>query len=397
MDVARTLAATPAKPLIQTKAVSKSRISSIDVMRGLVIVLMLVDHVREKLYLHVPVSDPMDVANTSPDLFFTRMLAHLCAPVFVFLTGMSAWLYSHPASGQPRSASGFLFKRGLFLVVLEVTLINFAWFGTYTTLYLQVIWAIGLSMIALSLLVRLPFWLIATTGAAIVAGHNLLTPITFQPGETGYTLWTILHDRGYLVADGPLKIKVSYPVLPWIGVILLGYTAGPLYARAVGSASRIKMLLGMGGACLGLLLVLRGFNVYGETLPWTVGESAVQTVMSFVNFTKYPPSLSFLLLTLGVAFLLLAWFERLNNGVTRALEVFGSAPMFFYAFHLYVLLIGYNILLAVFGPTQGEMFGVDDFWWVWVTSALVTLVLYYPTRAFARFKRTTKQGWVRYF
>jgi len=397
MGVARAVAATPAKPLTQTKAVSKSRISSIDVMRGLVIVLMLVDHVREKLYLHVPVSDPMDVANTSPDLFFTRMSAHLCAPVFVFLTGMSAWLYSHPASGQPRSATGFLFKRGLFLVVLELTLINFSWFGTYTTLYLQVIWAIGLSMIALSLLVRLPFWLIATTGAAIVVGHNLLTPITFQPGETGYTLWTILHDRGYLVADGPLKVKVSYPVLPWIGVILLGYTAGPLYARAVGSASRIKMLLGLGGACLVLLLVLRGFNVYGETLPWAVGDSAVQTVMSFVNFTKYPPSLSFLLLTLGVAFLLLAWFEQLSNGVTRALEVFGSAPMFFYAFHLYVLLFGYNMLLTVFGPTQGEMFGVDDFWWVWVTSALMTLALYYPTRAFARFKRTTKQGWVRYF
>jgi uncharacterized membrane protein len=153
------------------------------------------------------------------------MSAHLCAPAFVFLTGMSAWLYSHPASGQPRSATGFLFKRGLFLVVLELTLINFSWFGTYTTLYLQVIWAIGLSMIALSLLVRLPFWLIATTGAVIVVGHNLLTPITFQPGETGYTLWTILHDRGYLIADGPLKVKVSYPVLPWIGVILLGYTA----------------------------------------------------------------------------------------------------------------------------------------------------------------------------
>jgi uncharacterized membrane protein len=386
-----------AKTKTKTKAVSKPRISSIDVMRGLVIVLMLVDHVREKLYQHVPVSDPMDVANISPDLFFTRLSAHLCAPVFVFLTGMSAWLYSHPASGQARSATGFLFKRGLVLVLLELTLINFSWFGTYHTLYLQVIWAIGLSMIALSLLVRLPFWLIATTGALIVFGHNLLTPISFQPGETGYTLWTILHDRGYLVADGPLKIKVSYPVLPWIGVILLGYTAGPLYSRAVASASRFKMLVGLGVTCLGSLAVLRGFNIYGETLPWVVGDSAVQTVMSFFNVTKYPPSLSFLLLTLGVAFLLMAWFERLNNGLTRALEIFGSAPMFFYAIHLYVLLIGYNILLAVFGPTQGEMFGVDQFWWVWVTSALMTIAMYYPTRAFARFKRVTNQGWVRYF
>jgi uncharacterized membrane protein len=339
----------------------------------------------------------MDVSSIAPDLFFTRLSAHLCAPVFVFLTGMAAWLYAHPAAGEPRSASAFLFKRGLFLVLLELTLVNLSWFGTYSTLYLQVIWAIGISMIALSVMVRLPFRVVAATGALIVLGHNLLTPITFQPGETGYTLWTILHDRGFLVTEGALKIKVSYPVLPWIGVILLGYAAGPLYSRAVDSLSRIKVLLGLGAGCLGLLAVLRGFNVYGETLPWVAGDTAVQTVMSFVNLTKYPPSLSFLLLTLGCAFVLMAWFERMNNGVTRALQTFGSAPMFFYIFHLYVLLLGYQILLAIYGPTHGELYGVDDFWWVWVTSALMTVALYYPTRSFARFKRTTSRAWVRYF
>jgi uncharacterized membrane protein len=387
----------PARPRAESRAVTGSRISSIDVMRGLVIVLMLVDHVREKLYLHVQVSDPMDVSNIAPDLFFTRLSAHMCAPVFVFLTGMAAWLYAHPASGGPRSASAFLFKRGLFLVLLELTLVNLSWFGTYSTLYLQVIWAIGISMIALSVMVRLPFRVVAATGALIVLGHNLLTPITFQPGETGYTLWTILHDRGFLVTEGALKIKVSYPVLPWIGVILLGYAAGPLYSRAVDSLSRIKVLLGLGAGCLGLLAVLRGFNVYGETLPWVAGDTTVQTVMSLVNLTKYPPSLSFLLLTLGSAFVLMAWFERMNNGVTRALQTFGSAPMFFYIFHLYVLLLGYQILLAIYGPTHGELYGVDDFWWVWVTSALMTVALYYPTRSFARFKRTTSRAWVRYF
>lgn len=388
--------ATPGAADLTTAAVIKSRIASIDVMRGLVIVLMLVDHVREKLYLHVQVGDPMDVQNTAPELFFTRMTAHLCAPTFVFLTGLSAWLYSHPAMGT-RSASGFLFKRGLFLVFIELTLINFAWFGTYNTLYLQVIWAIGLSMIALSALVRLPYWAIGALGALIVLGHNLLSPISFAPGEFGYSLWTILHDRGILVADGPVVVKVSYPVLPWIGVILLGYFAGPLYSRGMDMMARRKGLLGLAAACLGGLAILRGFNIYGETLPWVQSDTAVQTVMSFVNFTKYPPSLNFLLLTLGIAFILLAWFETRKNALVDALETFGSAPMFFYIVHLYVLLIGYQILLAIFGPTQGELFGVDNFYWVWITSALMTLALYYPTKVFAKFKHSTDMAWVKYF
>lgn len=378
-------------------AAIKSRIASIDIMRGLVIVLMLVDHVREKLYLHMQVGDPMDTSVTSPDLFFTRLSAHLCAPTFVFLTGMSAWLYAHPARGGERSPSAFLFKRGLFLVFIELTLINFSWSGTYNTLWLQVIWAIGLSMIALSVLVRLPYWLIGVLGFVIVFGHNLLTPISFAPDEFGYTLWTILHERGVLVADGPLQVKVTYPVLPWIGVILLGYFAGPLYSRATSVMTRRKALIGLGLGCLGLLALLRGFNIYGETLPWVAGESAVQTLMSVVNFTKYPPSLGFLLMTLGAALLLLAWFETQRNKVMDALEVFGSAPMFFYIVHLYVLLIGYRVLLAIFGPTQGELYGVDDFYWVWIVSALMTLLLYYPTKVFANFKHRTTMAWVKYF
>lgn len=390
-------AATTASGVASAESVTKSRIASIDIMRGLVIVLMLVDHVRERIYLHMQVSDPMDVDTTTPDLFFTRMTAHLCAPTFVFLTGLSAWLYAHNSRAGVRSPSGFLFKRGLFLVFIEVTLVNFSWAGSYETLWLQVIWAIGLSMIALSLLVKLQYWMIGALGFLIVFGHNLLTPISFTPDEFGYTLWTILHDRGFLVAEGPLRVKISYPLLPWIGVISLGYFAGPLYARAVDAMTRRKLLIALGLGCLGLLVVLRSFNIYGETLPWVHGETVVQTVMSFVNFTKYPPSLSFLLLTLGVAFLLLTWFETRRGKIVDALEVFGSAPMFFYIVHLYVLLIVYRILLAIFGANQGELFGVEHFYWVWVTSALLTFLLYVPTKAFARFKHSTSQAWVKYF
>jgi uncharacterized membrane protein len=386
-------------PLAQEREIAtpRVRLTSIDVMRGLVMLFMLVDHVREKIYLHLQVTDPMTIATTTPDLFFTRMSAHICAPVFVFLTGLSAWLYANPPSGQPRSPRSFLIQRGLLLVFLEITVINFSWSGTYTTLWLQVIWAIGICMIVLGLVSSLPRWLLGAVGFLIVFGHNLLSPISFQPGELGYSLWTILHDRAVLVAGEPLTIKVTYPVLPWIGVILLGYVAGPIYSRAVASGQRVRYLIALGAGCLLLLLVLRGFNIYGETLPWVHGETFTQTLMSWLNFTKYPPSLDFLLLTLGLAFLLLAWFDGMENGATRVLVVFGSAPMFFYILHLYVLLILYRITLAIFGPTHGELFGVDDFYWVWVVSPLLAFALYFPTRAFARFKRTSKQAWVRYF
>lgn len=382
---------------VQESARVRPRIGSIDVMRGLVIVLMLVDHVRERIYLHMQVTDPMTVDSTSPELFFTRLSAHLCAPTFVFLTGLGAWLYAHPASGDFRSPSSFLFKRGLFLVVIEITLVNFAWMGSYDTLWLQVIWVIGLSMIALSFAVRLPYWTILALGAVIVFGHNLLSPITFAPGEPGYGLWTILHDRNILYSGEGFTIKVTYPLLPWIGVILLGYAAGPLYSKAIDGPSRGKMLVALGSGCLILLAFLRGFNIYGEALPWVAGDSLLRTIMSFVNFTKYPPSLDFLLLTLGIAFFLIAWFEKSDNWVTRGLDVFGKAPMFFYLIHLYALLLVYTVLLAIFGPNQGALFGVDNFYWVWVMSAVMTFILYFPTRVFAKFKRQTSIGWIRYF
>ena len=386
-------------PANQVASSLQSRIISIDVLRGLVMLIMLVDHVRERVYLHMQVPDPMIVESTSVDLFFTRLSAHLCAPVFVFLTGLSAWLYSQPASGASRSPSGFLLKRGLFIIAMEVSLINFSWMGEYHTLWLQVMWAIGLSMIVLSAMVKLPMWAIATTGFVIVFGHNLLTPITFLPGEAGYTLWTILHDRGYLIAEGALKVKVSYPLLPWIGVICLGYFAGQLYSKAIDADFRKRLLNRLGLGCLALLCVLRGFNLYGETLPWQYGDTAIHTIMSFLNFTKYPPSLDFLLINLGVAFLLLSLFERVStkNGLMRILKTFGAAPMFFYVAHLYALLVIYWALISLFGANQGDLFGVTEFYWVWVMSAALSVAMYFPTRSFAAYKRQSTRAWVRYF
>ena len=388
----------PATPLDQAAQAVRSRIAIIDVMRGLVMLIMLFDHVRETLYLHMQVSDPMTVASTAPELFFTRMAAHFCAPMFVFLTGLSAWLYAHPAAG-PRDATGFLVKRGLLLVALELVVVNFAWAGKFppAVLYLQVIWVIGLAMIFLALVHRLPLKLLGAVGALIVVGHNALTWMTFEPGTVGYTLWTILLHRGFLVAEGAVKLKVTYPLLPWIGVILLGYAAGPLFGRAMAPERRKRLMLMLGGGAWLALAVLRGFNIYGEEMPWAHGETAVQTVMSFFNFTKYPPSLDFLLMTIGTGFLVMAWLEPVENWFTRACATFGGAPMFYYLLHLYVLLGLQNLLVAVFGANHGERFGIDVLWPVWVVSLALMPVLYLPCRAFANFKRTSKQAWVRYF
>jgi uncharacterized membrane protein len=373
------------------------RVASIDVMRGLVMMIMMVDHVRETFFLRWQVSDPMSVADTDPGLFFSRLAAHFCAPMFVFLTGLSAWLYAHPASGY-RSPAGFLFKRGLFLVALEICVVSVAWTGRVppTTIYLQVIWVIGLAMVALALLHSLPRGVLIALGLAIVFGHNALTPITFQPGEAGYIPWTILHDRGFLVAEGALKIKVSYPLLPWIGVIALGYAAGPWYASATAPAQRRKLLLSAGAIALVLLALLRGLNIYGETLPWQQGADTLHTVMSFFNVTKYPPSLAFLLLTLGVGFLVLAWLEQRDHAFLRICATFGGAPMFYYLLHLFVLLALQTLAVALLGANHGTRYEFGSLWQVWALTAVLIPMLYWPCRAFGNIKRRTTMAWVRY-
>jgi len=383
---------------LTSPATLRTRIAVIDVLRGLVMLIMLFDHVRETVFLHHQVGDPMDAAHVDPALFFTRLAAHVCAPMFVFLTGLSAWLYAHPAAG-PRSAAGFLFKRGLLLVVLELVFVNFAWSGAFppAVLYLQVIWVIGLAMMALAVLHKLPLKVLIVLGVAIIAGQHLMTGLRAEQGSLGYYALTLLLQRGYLVADGAMQIKVSYPLLPWIGVIVLGYAAGPLYAREFSAQARRRWLLALGAGSLLLLGLLRGFNLYGETLPWVAGDTALRTAMSVLNFTKYPPSLDFLLFTLGLGMLGLAWLESVDNGFTRACATFGGAPMFYYLLHLYLLLAIGITLTAVLGANHGTRYGVEHIWQVWLLALLLMPVLYFPCRAFASYKRASKQAWVRYF
>lgn len=362
-------------------------------------VVMLLDHLRETLYQHLQVTDPMTVPGTPSDVFFSRLATHFCAPVFVFLTGLSAWLYANPPGGTQRDVRGFLLKRGLLLIGLELTVVNFAWYGTYHTLYLQVMWAIGFSMLALAVLSGLPRGVLATVGALIVFGHNAVAGVAVPPDSAWHPLWTLMLHRGWLVAEGVVKVRLTYPALPWVGVILLGYAFAPVFSRRFDGKARQRVLVAVGLACLALLLLLRGFNLYGENTPWAPGASTVETAMAWLNFTKYPPSLDFLLMTLGGGLLLLAALEFADNGLTRMLSAFGGAPMFFYILHLYVLLIGYRVLLATFGANRGTRFGVDAdaFWIVWVVWLAMVPLLYVPVKAFAAYKRRSTQAWVRYF
>ncbi|AZF00513.1 putative membrane protein [Pseudomonas orientalis] len=377
----------------------RQRLLSIDALRGLVILFMLLDHVRETFLLHRQVGDPMSIDTTEPALFFSRTLAHLCAPVFVLLTGLSAWLYGQKYQGR-RAVSAFLLKRGLFLVILEFTLVNFAWTFQLPpgVIYLQVIWAIGVSMIALAALVWLPRPLLIALALVLIAGHNLLDGVHFPSGSAAQVAWSILHERSWIEVSDTLRLRVTYPVLPWIGVIALGYGLGPWFSNAAPPAMRQRYLLRAGvGALLGFAL-LRAVNGYGEK-PWQAYESGAQTVMSFFNITKYPPSLLFLALTLGIGLLLLLAFERAGHKRwISTLAVFGAAPMFFYLLHLYVLKILYVACVAVFGLDHGNYFGFDSIGAVWLAALALPLALYLPVRWFAGLKARRRDiTWLKYF
>lgn len=383
-------------PLAASPAAARARLMSIDALRGLVMVIMLLDHIRETWFLHMQVSDPMDARLTMPVLFFTRMTSMICAPVFVALTGLSAYLYSQKHSLAETRA--FLVKRGLFLMFLELIFVGMAWSGRFPpqTFWLQVIWCIGICMIVLAALLGLPRKALLGLGLVIVCGHNLLDPIRLARGDMFYVPWAMLHQREAFELAG-FTVKTTYPVLPWIGVILLGYSIGPWFTT-LSSADRRRRLTLLGAAMIAAFFGLRALNIYGDT-PWFIVEGdGLRTVMSFLALTKYPPSMLFLLPTLGAGAILLGQFERLEGGrVSRWLSILGGAPMFFYLLHLYLLKALYLTAMAIWGPNKGAVFGVDNFAWVWVWYIALIVPLYFPTRWFSDLKKRRKDiWWLRY-
>lgn len=391
---------TPA--FLKTMAASGAKVGrrmvAIDAVRGFIMVCMAVDHVRETFFLHHQVTDPMDILMVSPGVFFTRLVSEICAPVFILLAGLSAWLYGQ--SHTKSDVSSFLIKRGLFLILLEVTVVNFGWTAKFPpdTLWLQVIWCIGLCMLALSALIYLPRALQIAVAIIIIFGHNLLDGVTLSEQSPFFPIWAILHQRAYLAPIDGIKIHVTYPVLPWIGVILAGYAIGPLFARDSSPERRQSILISMGLGLLAMFVLIRYANVYGEK-PWMHGQDILHTLMSFLSTTKYPPSLMFLLPNIGLGLLLLAGFERIDRTkFSEVLAVLGGAPMFFYLLHIYVLKILYLCAVGIWGLTQGNVFGFEHLWAIWVWVPLLVIPLYFPTRWFSRLKQSRRDLWVlKYF
>jgi uncharacterized membrane protein len=373
------------------------RIGSIDALRGLVIVLMALDHVRD--YFSAARFDPLDLTQTSVALFLTRWITHFCAPTFVLLAGVSAHLISMRCTRG--ELTRFLATRGAWLVILEVTVVNAAWNFNLTYqhgVFLQVIWAIGVSMIVLAVLIHLPRPLIALFAIAMIAGHNLLDGVTPESfGEFAW-LWSVLH------VQSPIPVGfVSYPLIPWIAVMALGYVLGAVYE--FDPARRRALLVRLGAGAFALFVVLRLANAYGDPQPWSVQASAAYTFLSFLNVEKYPPSLLYLLLTLGAGLLVLAAFDNARGALSRVLSTFGRVPLFFYVAHLALahLAAGLVALAAgqgwgmltdafVFAP-EGWGFGLPVVYLAWL---FVLATLYPACRWYAEVRQRRTDWWLSY-
>jgi uncharacterized membrane protein len=312
----------------------KQRIQSIDIVRGVIMLIMALDHTRDFFHTAGMRSDPTDMATTTPILFFTRWITHYCAPNFVFLSGISAYL-----AGTRRTKSelsGFLIKRGLWLILVEVVLLSLAFTANplYNLIILQVLWAIGFSMIILGLLVRLPLKVIAAIGLLIFFGHDLLDYVTMPKEGTTARIW----DNLLFVAEGsiiPLGkthfIFDLYAVVPWTGVMLVGYSFGSIFTKTFDPERRKKILRYTGIAAVVLFIALRLINKYGDPNPWSVVQrGGVYTFLSFLNVSKYPPSLLYLFMTIGPALIILSLTENVRNKATAIFTTYGNVPCFYY-------------------------------------------------------------------
>lgn len=311
------------------------RITSLDFLRGLVMIIMALDHVRDFIHYDAFLHDPLDLSTTSPLLFLTRWITHFCAPVFVFLAGTSIYLQG---LRKTRAELGMLlFTRGLWLIFVELVIITFAWtFNvTFSALIMQVIWAIGISMFLMGAIIRLPYMAILILGAVIVAGHNVLDGI--ESTNSGFW-WDLLQNGSFAMHEfAGANLVIVYPFLPWLGVMMLGYCFGALYKPSVEPAVRKRRLMYWGTGLILFFVALRFTNLYGDPVPWATQATPLFTLMSFVNTYKYPPSLLFLCMTIGPSILFLAAVERFDNTVTRWVSVFGRVPFLYYVVHLYLI------------------------------------------------------------
>jgi len=410
----------PKLTIMDQLKIPRQRIQSIDILRGLVMVIMALDHVRDFFYkadlgkAADAALDPTNMQTTYPALFFTRWITHFCAPIFVFLAGTSVYLMCQRKS--KKEVSLFLIKRGLWLVFVELIIITFAWsFNPFFDLFImQVIWAIGVSMILMGLLVLLPYEIILVIGLLIVFGHNYF--MNLAPVKEKLTR-TLIGDMLYYSNFSIYKLwdnhffLIVYAFLPWTGVMLLGYCFGKLYQSNFDPLRRRKLLLTIGTSLVILFIVLRYTNVYGDPVPWTSQpRGSVYTFLSFLNLNKYPPSLLFLCMTIGPGILFLALIEKVQNGFTKVMNVYGRVPMLYYILHFYIIHILLVVTFYVQGygskdivPTglpfyfkpNGIGFGLLGVYAIWI---FVVVVLYPICKKYDRYKTAhiQEKPWLSY-
>lgn len=378
------------------------RLESIDFLRGLVMVIMALDHVRD--YFTDVRFDPTDLSQTDSALFLTRWITHFCAPIFVLLSGVSAGLMAERKSKT--ELCRFLVTRGMWLIFIEITLVSFGWQFTLSpfTIGLQVIWVIGASMIVMAGLVWLPLWAIVGFGAIVVLGHNLLDYGFFPPVDWSKPspFWHILHNQGY---SQPFGIPVGhlYPLLPWVGLLPLGFGLARIYKME--AQKRQRLLIRLGGGLTLAFVALRGLNGYGNPSPWSVQDSTLFTLWSFLDTTKYPPSLAFLLMTLGPGLIVLGCAERWHGRFVTWMVTLGRVPFFYYLAHIYLAHLlalvaaelqgfGWKAMATAFWAIpQGYGFSVGIVWLVWLG---VVVALYPACRWFAGLKARRKDWWLSY-
>ena len=382
---------------------TRRRVESIDLLRGVIMIVMALDHTRD--YFGVPGQSPTDLATASAALFLTRWVTHFCAPVFFLLTGTGSFLAL--ARRTPAELSRFLVTRGLWLLFLEVVVMRcfvYQFNVDYRVTMLIVLWALGWAMITLALFVRLPPWVAGVFGAILVLGHNLLDGVT----ATG-PLFAILHGPGFVLNTPRVVIFATYPLVPWIGVTALGYSLGAVYRLP--PPRRRAILTGLGVALTLAFVVVRAINRYGDPTPWTHQPRALFTLLSFLDVTKYPPSLSFLTMTLGPALLFLA---AVDGGTPRLLGpalTFGKVPLFYYVVHFFLIhalavavcalrfgsvrpmLASPDLAHYPFSPPPGWGFSLPLVYGVYVA---VVVAVYPLCRWFAALKARRNDAWLSY-
>lgn len=388
-----------------------NRIRSIDTVRGLIIIIMALDHVRDFFHIAGATGDPTDLATTTPALFFTRWITHFCAPTFMMLSGLSAYL-----SGLNKTAaekSSFLIKRGLWLIFVEMVFMTFAltFDPTYRTLFFAVLWALGGAMIVLGVAVRFgSAKTVLALGLALVLGHNLLDYVQLQENTLSDILLRIFFTgRGTFLPRGDGgAIIFFYVIFPWVGIMMSGYGLGMLYNRAAEPARRKRILIISGIVLTILFVVLRLMNGYGDPAKWSQQETGIKTFLSFLNVTKYPPSLFFTFMTQGPILILLALTERTDNVFSRICTVYGRVPFFFFMLHFYVIHLMTMVAVFLSGYTWAQAtderlffkFRPNEFGYslgqtyiIWI---LIVVALYSPCKWFGEYRARKRTWWLSY-